>query len=316
MSRRALSLHTPNSSSGIGKIPSVIGLSFRIVSGACAIAIQGIIEPLALHPEKSTSLSATLQLLAATHPLTSFFVLAYLLSWSVFLPVVLFQLPPPLTILATFGPLLAALLTHRLATGNYLVFPLNTTWGRTLGGTALGIILVILAYVVLPGISTASASQLNWSILLSTNLYNYSTLLGGPLGEEPGWRGYALPRLEQRFGALRGTLLLALLWTGWHLPLFIRPGWQSAPLWVYLGILTGLSFMMTFAVNLTRFSWITAIAMHATFNTVSRFLAGLFATTQPTTQLPLEQVLALCGLGVALILILLTRGSLSYDGHD
>ncbi len=183
-----------------------------------------------------------------------------------------------------------------------------------MGGTALGLVLVILAYVVLPGIATAPTSQLNWSILLSTSVYNYSTLLGGPLGEEPGWRAYALPQLEKRFGPLRGTLLLALLWTGWHLPLFIRPGWESAPLWVYLGILTGLSIIMSYAANLTRFSLITAIAMHAAFNTVSRFLAGLFATTQPTTHLPFEQVLALSGLGVALTLILVTRSRLAYDG--
>ena len=85
----------------------------------------------------------------------------------------------------------------------------------------------------------------------------------------------------------------------WHLPLFIRPRWESAPLCVYLGILTGLSFIMSYAANLTRFSLITVIAMHAAFNTVSRFLAGLFATTQPST---------------ALTLILVTRSRLPYDG--
>ena len=271
--------------------------------------IQGIIEPLRPHEHQTTDPGAAAQklrlwsgsatLLASKRPLTVFFVLAYLFSWAVFLPVVLFRAPPQLTILATFGPLLAALVTHHLATGNYPRFPIATTWGRTLGGTAVGVALVILAYVVLPGIGTAAPNQLNWGILLSTGVYNYSTVLGGPLGEEPGWRAYALPRLEERFGAVRGTLLLALLWTGWHLPLFIRPGWESAPLWVYLGIMTGLSLIMTYAANLTRFSLITAIAMHAVFNTASRFLVGLFASTQPSAALPFELVLALCCLGVA-----------------
>jgi membrane protease YdiL (CAAX protease family) len=252
-------------------------------------------------------------LLASERPLTLFFVLAYLLSWSVFLPMVLFRAPPQLAILGTFGPSLAALVTHRLATGNYRELLNATTWWRTLCGTAVGVALIILAFVVLPGIGTAAPNQLNWRILMSTGVYNYSTLLGGPLGEEPGWRGYALPRLEERFGPVRGTLLLAVLWAVWHLPLFIRPGWESAPFWIYVGIITGLSLIMTYAANLARFSVITAVAMHAAFNTVSRFLVGLFASTQPATVLPFELVLALCGLGIGLTLILLTRGRLAYD---
>ncbi len=242
-----------------------------------------------------------------------FFVLAYLLSWSVFLPVVLFRAPPQFTILATFGPFLAALVTNYLATGDYRWFLTSTTWWRTLVGTAVGVALVILAYVVFPAITTAAPDQLNWRILISTGVYNYSTFLGGPLGEEPGWRGYALPRLEERHGAVGGTLLLALLWTGWHLPLFIRPGWESSPLWIYLLIMTGLSLIMTYAANLTRFSLITAVTLHAAFNTASRFLVGLFGKTQPVTSLPFELVLALCGLGVGLALMIVTRGRLAYE---
>jgi membrane protease YdiL (CAAX protease family) len=252
---------------------------------------------------------------ASRHPMTLFCVLAYLLSWSVFVPVVLLGAPPQFTILATFGPTLAALVTHSLATGNYRWFATSKTWWRTLGGTALGVVLVILAYVVLPAITTAPPNQLNWPILMSASVYNYSTLLGGPLGEEPGWRGYALPRLEERHGPIGGTMLLALIWTGWHLPLFLRPGWESAPLWIYVLILTGLSFIMTYTANLTRFNLISAIILHATFNTASRFLVGLFAKTQPVTSLPFELVLALCGLGVGLILIVATRGRLAYQAR-
>ena len=260
------------------------------------------------HTHKSVAL------FASERPMTLFFVLAYLLSWSVFLPVVLLRAPPQFTILATFGPFLAALVTNYLATGNYRLFLASTTWWRTLGGTAVGVALVILAFVVFPAISTAAPDQLNWRILISTGVYNYSTILGGPLGEEPGWRAYALPRLEERYGAVGGTLLLALFWTGWHLPLFIRPGWESSPLWIYLLIMTGLSLIMTYAANLTRFSLITAITLHAAFNTASRLLVGLFAKTQPVTSLPFELVLALYGLGVGLMLIIVTRGRLAYEG--
>jgi len=46
-------------------------------------------------------------------------------------------------------------------------------------------------------------------------------LLGGPVGEEPGWRGFALPRVEARLGRPGGSLVLGLLWGAWHLPLLI-----------------------------------------------------------------------------------------------
>ena len=52
----------------------------------------------------------------------------------------------------------------------------------------------------------------------------YTLLLCGPLGEEPGWRGFALPRLQARHGPLAASFWLGLLWAGWHLPLwFIYP---------------------------------------------------------------------------------------------
>jgi uncharacterized protein len=54
-------------------------------------------------------------------------------------------------------------------------------------------------------------------------------LLGGPLGEEPGWRGFVLPRLQPRFGPLGGTLLLGFLWGCWHLPEFLTPIEHGGP---------------------------------------------------------------------------------------
>jgi uncharacterized protein len=246
------------------------------------------------------------------HPLIMFFVLAYVWGWLVFVAMVMFHAPPEWTVLATFGPTVAALITHRVTAGSYQPFRVYTTWPRALGATAIGVALTILAYVVLPAVTTADPRRLHWSILTSVGVYNYSTLLGGPLGEEPGWRGYALPRLEAAFGPVRSSLLLGLLWTGWHLPLFLYPGWTSSPLWIYVLILTSQSLILTYGTNLAHFSIVTPIAMHATFNTVSRFLGGLFADTRPNARIPFELVMALCGLATAIVLILATRSQLAY----
>ncbi len=244
-----------------------------------------------------------------------FFAIAYGWAWLVFVPMVIFHTSPEWIVVAAIGPTVAALVTHRVTTGSYRALRIYTTWRRTLGATAIGVALMILAYVVLPGVTTADPRKLHWGILISGAVYNYSTLLGGPLGEEPGWRGYALPRLETAVGPVRSSLLLGLLWTGWHLPLFLYPGWTSSPLWIYVLLLTGQSLILTYGTNLAGFGIITPIAMHATFNTVSRFLNGLFADTQPSVRMPFQLVMALCGLATAVALILATRGRLAYGKH-
>jgi membrane protease YdiL (CAAX protease family) len=180
-------------------------------------------------------------------------------------------------------------------------------------GAVVGCFRIVLAYVVLPGLAAADPRQLKWSILASTAVYNASTLLGGPLGEEPGWRGFVLPRLQIRFGPVKGSLVVAACWVGWHLPLFLVRDWTNSPLWVYVLLLSGVSVIMTYGVNLARFSVIAAIAMHAAFNTVSRFLNGLFAGTEPRLQISPVLLIALTGLAVAVALIVVTRGRLAYQ---
>jgi hypothetical protein len=69
---------------------------------------------------------------------------------------------------------------------------------------------------------------------------------------------------------------------------------------------------LTYGTNLARFGIITPIAMHAAFNTVSRFLGGLFAGTEPSAPIPFELVMALCGIAIGLVLTVATRGRLAY----
>ena len=51
----------------------------------------------------------------------------------------------------------------------------------------------------------------------------WAFFLGGPLGEEMGWRGYALDRLQNKYNALTSSLILGVIWAFWHLPLYLWP---------------------------------------------------------------------------------------------
>jgi membrane protease YdiL (CAAX protease family) len=90
----------------------------------------------------------------------------------------------------------------------------------------------------------------------------------GPLFEESGWRGFALPRIQGRFGPFRGTLLLGLLWSGWHfflyLPASLAGGAAVAALdlGVFTFSTTAMTFIFTWLSNNTKASLLLAILLH------------------------------------------------------
>lgn len=79
-------------------------------------------------------------------------------------------------------------------------------------------------------------------------------ILGGPLAEELGWRGFALDRMVRRWGWLPATLILAVIWWVWHLPLFFIPG-TTQHAW---GVFTPEFFI--FALNIVPLSVLLAMA--------------------------------------------------------
>ena len=87
-------------------------------------------------------------------------------------------------------------------------------------------------------------------------------------GEEIGWRGYALPNLAKRFGFARASLVLGVLWAGWHLPIFFIQGadkyGQSFP--VYLLQVTALSVAATWLYVHTNGSLLPVMLMHSAVN--------------------------------------------------
>jgi uncharacterized protein len=255
---------------------------------------------------------------ANRRPLISFFILAYVIAWIAWLPLVLGQkglgwihadVPFWAIIPGTFAPTIAALCVQWLTKGNFRICHFIGSWPRFFFGLVIGLAIIAFAYIILPALMiTKSPASLHWNIFLLWGAYqcNYSTFLGGPVGEEPGWRGFALPQLQARFGALRAALILGLLWACWHLPLFLIHSWAVFPVWVYIILVVGLSILMTFIFNLSRSSVIVCILMHALFNTSSILLGDLLP--------PNGRISMLFFLGsswiLPLVIIICTRGRL------
>jgi membrane protease YdiL (CAAX protease family) len=108
-------------------------------------------------------------------------------------------------------------------------------------------------------------------------------VLGGPLFEEIGWRGFALPRMEGLHGPLVASLILGVLWALWHLPEFLVPSWAASSggggiSGIILFTLTALTFtfVITWVFNNTRASILIAILVHASIDTFSETLGAIF----------------------------------------
>ena len=179
----------------------------------------------------------------------------------------------------------------------------------------LGPMLILFCnFAVFPAfLSSGSPSQWHWhpSVLLGLWLpmFNYN-LFGGPLFEEPGWRGFLLPHLEQVMHRVAAAVCVGVMWAAWHTPLFFV-AWTSASPLSFMLIEVGVTILMAFAFHASGNAIVVPILMHAAFNAASQFL-GPFLGTTPTREHPSpELVLAGSYLVLAAVVVLGTRGRLS-----
>ncbi|SER86879.1 CPBP family intramembrane glutamic endopeptidase [Natrinema salaciae] len=268
------------------------------------------------------------------HPVVSFFVLAYAISWLGFLPSILGvddAFGGLNLLVAQFGPAIAGGLVLWYTGGSIREWAGRIArWRVPLRWWAATIAIPIVIF----GAADAGFALLGYVPDLSRlpdPLLTYLptlvglTLLAG-LGEEPGWRGFALPRLQERYGPLGATLLLGTVWAVWHLPVFFVDPRSSHGIAdpIVLGgmvLLTALgivlySFFYTWLYNHTG-SVLLLMVLHGGFNTGTVHLVPfadelVFGPTYTT--LLTVQVAALF-VGV-LALVALTRGRLGDDVED
>jgi membrane protease YdiL (CAAX protease family) len=285
---------------------------------------------------QATAPSNSLVQMMRRHPLLFFFLIAFGFTWAYELIVygILHTHPSflwqwPLTLVLTLGPTLAAFLMTAVTEGRagilhllrrYVLWRVGISWYLIV---LLGIpALLLLTVLLLPGAPSAfHVPGLFW--LICPIVFLTVLVFGGPLGEEPGWRGFALPRLQQRSGPLVGTLLLGVLWGVWHLPLFLFiPGFHDAgtgfvgilvPFVEFVISIIAMAVIITWVFNNIRGSLLLAILLHASINTAFGVLPMLFPSL-PVTLMTVGLYSAL--VVMALLVIAATRGRLSYQCYQ
>lgn len=214
------------------------------------------------------------------HRLAAFFGLAFLLSWY---PWLLALARGQSTGPNPLGPFLAALIIAALVGGwrevkGLLARLIRARVGARWYAFVFGLPLLLCAIaaaltVIVTGTSVALPTGAQWRELPDRFIF---ILLFIGLGEEPGWRGFALPELQKKHSPIAASLILAPIWALWHLPLM----GNEFPLHIvpaFLVSLLGATLVQTWLFNRTCGSVLLQMLLHATVNSLGAgFVFPLF----------------------------------------
>jgi uncharacterized protein len=222
------------------------------------------------------------------HQLVTYFVLAYAISWIIVAPLIasaqgFIDVPVPFALhyLNDYGPLLAALITAGItsgAEGLRELFRRIIKWRVGLGWVLIAAFSPLAVYGIAVGIVLSLGDSPPDLSRLGTITYLpylgwagwVFWILTAGIGEESGWRGYALPKLQNHMSALSATLIVTLFWVGWHLPRFfyygayMELGFSILPLAAH-GFLA-MAIVLTWLYNSTRGSILMAALFHGGYN--------------------------------------------------
>jgi membrane protease YdiL (CAAX protease family) len=223
------------------------------------------------------------------HPVASFFVIAYAMSWILWIPIVLYirlvlpagQDPGWLMLpmlIGLYTPTIAATIVTRIEEGKegvkklwskFLVWRVGFQWWLAAFLLSPLAALAAIGIYVLQGGTVGQVDLSQW----------YMVLLGPVIalpffvGEELGWRGYLLTKLQNKYSALWSSVIVGVIWVFWHTPAFWAPSGtalsgQPVTLFSvgwYLLLLIGVSILMTFVYNNSKGSLLLAVLFHGMF---------------------------------------------------
>lgn len=239
-------------------------------------------------------------------PLLAFYVLAFGITWLGWLPQAAHSrglIPidtPVFYVLGGVGPGLAAWLVLRAlhgGDGDRTLFAPLLRW--RVGLVWYAVALALPTAICLAGVSAAeqlgsvlSVSGPGMGLLLTFALY-----LVAAVPEEVGWRGFALPRLQDRHSALTASLIVGVLWALWHLPLLWNADnvMSSYPLIPWLAGVVAITVVYTWLFNSTAGSVLIVTVFHGTANTAGSLSVGYQPTEAIVTGLAAMVIVALFG---------------------
>lgn len=285
--------------------------------------------------QRSTILNLSVIQFLRSHPLAGYFILAYGLQWLWEIPIFAIWHQQKFGPWVLLSPSIAGFLIAWIVEGPAGMVQLlrrMIQWRAGLRWYLLVIlcipVLLFLGIVVMPG-ALAAFQAPEISFLFRYLLVIALTLWTAPLAEEAGWRGFALPRLQEYHGPLLGTLILGSLWALWHLPIWLLiPGYVGAGTG-FLGI--GIPFLgwavmtvaetvvFTWVFNHSRGSILLAILFHTSLNATYATLPGaFFPTLFPPERFATTPIPIFFEIGfvlIAILIIVATRGRLGYDRY-
>jgi membrane protease YdiL (CAAX protease family) len=246
--------------------------------------------------------------LCKRYPLAMYFILAFAFTWLILSPGVAATLGrlnfefegTVLTILSGIGPLLAAILVTGAIEGKTGVrnfFGSLFTWQVQAKWWAASMVLLAGLFALaamLNSVIGGVAPDTNAGIYLNGGnvIVVVLLLLFGSFGEEPGWRGFALPRLQQGRTPLKATLILTLFWWLWHLPTYwtlplainaVEQYGFLAAFGIQFVVLLALSLLCTWVYNGSGGVVLMPVLLHASWN----FWSGAFGQEAAMFLLPL-----------------------------
>jgi membrane protease YdiL (CAAX protease family) len=247
-----------------------------------------------------------------------FFALAYAVSWSWAIPLAAGHLVVrqgqgwPTHYLALFGPAIAAVVVTAWTLGRPGVRDLLARMARWRVAARWWLVAVSpVAFLGLALIMMAATGQAvpgpaefgRFSGIPAVGVAGVLLLIFvGALGEETGWRGYALPQLQRRFSPLASSLILALLWFGWHLPqFFLIATYRNLGAGGYVGMFLGLAcgaVISTWLYNRSGGSILLVAIWHGLYNLVAGTQAatGMLAAVVSALIMIQAVVLIVCDL--------------------
>ena len=218
------------------------------------------------------------------HPILTFFVLAYVLAWGAI----------PWNSFAAFSPLISALVVVSITEGRPGLRRLGARivrwrvawwWYAVAIAVPVGMQLSAVGANVVTGAGAPSWTQItSWYSVFAVFGLSMVNPTGGPLGEEPGWRGFAQTRLQGRHSPLVATGILGLIVATWHLPLMFMPAFDLGPIdWTTTVAVT---FWYAWLYNRTGGSVLLTLVAHSAESVLntSELWTGADATRLPGIQ--------------------------------